>query len=79
MTENIAPSAEKDAPVHACPPKGSGVMPCCGRTPFEVSLTDRMTLEPDRVTCRVCTKCPPSQHAPMHHGQRVLPPERNQP
>ena len=30
-------TAERDAVsvVHACPPKGSGVMPCCGATPFE--------------------------------------------
>jgi hypothetical protein len=44
-------TAEKDAPVHACPPKGSGIMPCCGRTPFEVPSTDQMTLEPASVTC----------------------------
>lgn len=48
-------SVEKDGPVyaepvHACPPEGSGIMPCCGRTPFEVPLTDRMT-STERVTC----------------------------
>src|SRR6266567_4376437 len=37
--------------VHACPRWGSGVMPCCGRTPFEVPSTDRMTSEPGNVTC----------------------------
>ncbi len=36
--------------VHACPPDGSGVMPCCGRTPFEC-MADRMTSDPDLVTC----------------------------
>jgi hypothetical protein len=36
---------------HACPPDGSGIMPCCGRTPFEVPRTDRMTLDPSLVTC----------------------------
>lgn len=36
---------------HRCPPDGSGVMPCCGRTPFEVPHSDRMTLNPDEVTC----------------------------
>lgn len=36
---------------HACPPSGSGIMPCCGRTPFDVPRYDRMTLEPSRVTC----------------------------
>ena len=36
---------------HRCPPEGSGVMPCCGRTPFEVSRRDRMTPYGDLVTC----------------------------
>jgi hypothetical protein len=37
--------------VHRCPPGGSGIMPCCGRTPFEVPLHDRITLDPVEVTC----------------------------
>lgn len=37
--------------VHACPPVGSGVTPCCGLTPFEIPRLDRMTLAPDLVTC----------------------------
>ena len=37
--------------VHACPPDGLGLMPCCGRTPFEVPRTDRLTLDPALVTC----------------------------
>lgn len=36
---------------HQCPPEGSGIMPCCGRTPFEVSRSDRMTVHADFVTC----------------------------
>lgn len=36
--------------VHQCPPVGSGLMPCCNRTPFEVRL-DRMTLDTKQVTC----------------------------
>ncbi len=28
-------------------------MPCCGLTPFEVPRTDRMTLDPKLVTCKV--------------------------
>lgn len=36
--------------VHMCPPEGSGLMPCCGRTPFEV-MSDRMTLDADLVNC----------------------------
>ena len=36
--------------VHACPPDGSGLTPCCGRTPFELPLTDRISSEVP-VTC----------------------------
>ena len=39
---------------HQCPPKRSGVMPCCGRTPFEVPRTDRMTVDLSLVTCQPC-------------------------
>lgn len=38
-------------PVHRCPPKGEGILPCCGRTPFEVPGTDRMTVDEALVTC----------------------------
>lgn len=31
--------------VHACPPDGSGLTPCCGRTPFELPLGDRISSE----------------------------------
>lgn len=37
--------------VHACPPDGSGLMPCCGRTPLEVSVRDRMSVDGIDVTC----------------------------
>lgn len=37
--------------IHLCPPKGSGEMPCCDRTPFEVPITDLMTLDVSVVTC----------------------------
>jgi len=37
--------------IHACPPIGSGVMPCCERTPTEMPMWDRLTVEPDLVTC----------------------------
>lgn len=36
---------------HACPPDGSGLTPCCERTPFELPATDRITSSPERVTC----------------------------
>lgn len=37
--------------IHACPPGGSGLMPCCGRTPFEVGPLARISENPDAVTC----------------------------
>ncbi|WP_329131499.1 hypothetical protein OG552_10360 [Streptomyces sp. NBC_01476] len=37
--------------VHACPPGGSSLTPCCHRPPFELPRTDRMTQDPDAVTC----------------------------
>jgi hypothetical protein len=43
-------------PVHACPPdKGDGLMPCCGRSPFEV-LAHRITADPTEVTCKGASK-----------------------
>ena len=43
---------ERDAArvVHACPPKGSGVMPCCGATPFE-KQGEWLTVNPALVNC----------------------------
>jgi hypothetical protein len=38
---------------HRCPPVGSGAMPCCGRTPLEVSRWDRLSEDPGLVTCRL--------------------------
>ena len=45
-------TAERDEArvVHACPPKGSGVMPCCGATPFE-KQGERLTMDPALVNC----------------------------
>lgn len=37
--------------VHLCPPVGSGLMPCCDRTPFELPLDDRLTTSAHEVTC----------------------------
>jgi hypothetical protein len=43
---------------HQAPPDGGGgLMPCCGKTPFEVPGTDRMTADPALVTCM---NAPPS-------------------
>ena len=47
--------------VHLCPPipvtdgispLPPEIMPCCGRTPFEIPHTERMTLDAALVTCR---------------------------
>mgnify|MGYP003432119686 CR=1 FL=1 len=39
-----------NTPIHACPPNGSGIMPCCGCTPFE-KMRDRITNDARLVTC----------------------------
>lgn len=36
---------------HASPPDGSGLTPCCARTPFELAEDDRITSNIDNVTC----------------------------
>ena len=37
--------------VHACPPDGSGVTPCCGRTPLELPAHHQLTVNHTAVTC----------------------------
>lgn len=37
--------------VHIAPAPGSGLTPCCGKTPFELPRTDRMASEHADVTC----------------------------
>lgn len=37
--------------LHRCPPPGEGNMPCCGRTPFEISMFDRMSID-GPINCR---------------------------
>lgn len=39
--------------VHACPPDGTQLTPCCGETPFDLPRTDQITLDPALVTCGV--------------------------
>ncbi len=41
---------------HQTPQEGLSVMPCCGRTPFEVPRTDRITTDTDLVTCAFARK-----------------------
>lgn len=52
---------------HMCPPKGSGTMPCCGRTPFEVPDTDRMSVRGAirRVARHVIASAVESQYGEM--------------
>jgi hypothetical protein len=39
------PECSGEEVVHGCPPDGSGLTPCCGRTPFELPLGDRISSE----------------------------------
>lgn len=36
---------------HATPARGATTTACCGHTPFELPQTDRMSNDPERVTC----------------------------
>lgn len=51
MTDNETTPALADPPIHQCPRPGSAIMPCCGRTPFEVPRIDGLTTESYLVTC----------------------------
>lgn len=42
--------AEQGEVVHMCPPEGEPQFPCCDGWPLE-RLADRMTLDPNLVTC----------------------------
>lgn len=42
---------EEGTVIHACPPDGSGLMPCCGRSPIDVPLTERISIDGTAVTC----------------------------
>lgn len=57
MSEFTREHPDPDVVVHACPVPfsegGDGLMPCCGRTPFEVEpWGNRVTLDPALVTCK---------------------------
>lgn len=45
------PADTGEETVHGCPPDDSGLTPCCGRTPFELPRTDRISSEVP-VTCK---------------------------
>lgn len=40
-----------DEIVHQAPLEGTGTTVCCGRAPFELPTTDKMTIKPALVTC----------------------------
>jgi hypothetical protein len=37
--------------IHLSPPEGSGLFPCCGKSPFEVPRSDRVTLDAAKASC----------------------------
>lgn len=51
---------EENTVVHACPPDGSGLTPCCGRSPIDLPLTERISLDGTSVTCIGWVKAFPS-------------------
>lgn len=54
---------------HASPPDGSGLTPCCERSPFELPRGDRMTVEAEHVTCPVS---PSSEPWTLDHDVHVF-------
>jgi hypothetical protein len=65
------------AVVHRCPPYGSSIMPCCGRSPFEVP-SGRIAVDPALVTCAApageVVSVPPPAPAPAAEPVPVPPP-----
>ena len=49
---NQSPSVSRKEVIHRCPQIGEFVTPCCGKSPFALPGTDRMTLDAELVTCR---------------------------
>lgn len=45
--------APENEVIHHCPPNGKATMPCCGRTPFEVPRSERITSQLSEVTCMI--------------------------
>jgi hypothetical protein len=41
----------EDSVIHACPPDGSGLTPCCLRPPGELPHTDRIAIADVPITC----------------------------
>ena len=45
-------AGDDDSVVHGCPPDGSGLTPCCHRSPIDLPLTERISLDGSEVTCK---------------------------
>lgn len=45
-------SGDGEEIVHACPVGTSGIMPCCGKNPVDVPLTQPIRTDPNSVTCQ---------------------------
>lgn len=56
---------------HRCPLDAATLTPCCGRLPFELPLTDRLTTDERRVTCR--TDVHVSHASTMNTGSNLAP------
>lgn len=59
-----APPPEPRSTVHACPVGDSGETECCGKSPFELPRSDRLTAHSGDVTCadwRGSERSPPSE------------------
>jgi hypothetical protein len=44
-------SEKRNEVTHRCPVGDSPITPCCGRSPFELRATDRLTVYAGLVTC----------------------------
>jgi hypothetical protein len=63
QSPGTAPAAVPGGVVHHCPHDGMLVTPCCGRTPFDLPRTDRVTVDPSLVTCFIARLPPPVAEA----------------
>lgn len=62
--------------IHRCPPVGSDIMPCCGRSPFEVPMDDQLTTDDGQVTCHLTAEvmavAPDTLIYHLHHESGLL-------
>lgn len=46
-------SSGNSTKVHYAPQNGSGIMPCCRKTPFEVPVNEQVTNDSSKVSCNL--------------------------